>query len=369
MGNPTDEEDMARRTNLSLAALRSALAEGDEPDATLDMGRAQRMGGFFWLFGGVVAAALLPFSPPTEIGWPGWVLAAAGIGACVTVARRRLDARRIPDMDEIFWAGWVGLVMIVLIEWLAGGRAAPYHHLYVLPALYGAAIHNLRRSLIFVAAVVAAMFAPLFYGPASGEIAVDVVAQALMLVALAMTSRVLFTITRVQRGRLQRAREEADVRARRDPLTGLGNRLAFQEAVEREVARARRTGSQLCVVLGDLDDFKRINDSFGHIRGDECLTAAAGTIARAARGGEECFRWGGDEFALLLPDTSRAEADKARERMCSVVRRECLAPDGRPLELVCGTTALVEGQGVNELVAEVDGALITLKTGERPASD
>jgi len=55
--------------------------------------------------------------------------------------------------------------------------------------------------------------------------------------------------------------------------------------------------------------------------------------------------------------------------MCSVVRRECLAPDGRPLELVCGTTALVEGQGVNELVAEVDGALITLKTGERPASD
>ncbi len=351
-----------RRTTLSLAALRTALAERDDPDATLDMARAQRMGGFFWLFGGLVAAALLPFSPPTEIGWPGWVLAAAGIGASFAVARRRFDKRRIPDMDEIFWAGWVGLIMIVLLEWLAGGRLAPYHHLYVLPALYAAAIHSTRRSLIFIAAVVVAIFSPLFYGPSSGDLVVETAAQALMLVALAMTSRVLFTTARVQRGRLRRAREEADARARRDPLTGLGNRLAFQEAVDREVARARRTGSQLSVVLGDLNDFKRINDSFGHLSGDECLTSAAATMARAARGGEECFRWGGDEFALLLPETSRGEAEKARERMCGVVRRECLAPDGQPLELMCGTTALVEGQGVNELIAEVDQALLTLKT-------
>ena len=358
---------MTARTTLSPAALQSALAEGDEPDATLDIARAQRIGGFFWLFGGLVAAALLPFSPPTEIGWPGWVLAAAGIGACFLVARRRFDERQIPNIDEIYWAGWVGLAMIVVIEWLAGGHSAPYHHLYALPALYAAAIHDIRRSLIFVAAVVAAVFVPFIYGPTSHDLAVDVAAQGLMLIALAMTSRVLFTTVRVQRGRLQRAREEAEARARRDPLTGLGNRLAFQEAVEREVARARRTGSQLVVVLGDLTDFKRINDSFGHVRGDECLSAAAGTIAEAAREGEECFRWGGDEFAVLLPGTSREGAEKALERVRGKVSQECVAPDGRPLELVCGTTTLVEGQGVDDLVAEVDRALRTLQAAERPA--
>lgn len=357
---------MARRSNFSLSALRSALAEGDDPDATLDMARAQRMGGVFWLFGGLVAAALLPFSPPTEIGGAGWLLALAGILSCFAVARRRFT-QKIPNMEEIFWAGWVGLIMIVMIEWLAGGRAAPYHHLYVLPALYGAAIHDAHRSLIFVGVVVAALFAPLLYGPTSHELVVDIVAQALMLAALATISRVLFTSARVQRGRLRRAREEADARARRDPLTSLGNRLAFQEAVEREVARARRTGSDLSVVLGDLNDFKRINDSFGHIRGDECLTAAATAIARTVRGGEEAFRWGGDEFALLLPDTTTDEAERARDRMCSEVGRECKAPDGRPLVLVGGTTSLRDGQGVNELVAEVDQALITLKSGERPA--
>ena len=325
------------------------------------------MGGVFWLFGGLVAAALLPFSPPTEIGWPGWVLAAVGIGACFAVARRRFSAR-IPDMDEIFWAGWVGLAMIASIEWLAGGREAPYHHLSILPALYAAAIHDLRRSLIFVAAVVAAGFAPLLYGSASGDLAVDAAAQALMLVALAMTSRVLTITARVQRGRLRRAREDAEALARRDALTGLGNRLAFQEAVEREIARAHRTGAQLSVVLGDLNDFKRINDSFGHLSGDRCLTAAAETLAGAARGGEECFRWGGDEFAVLLPGTSRDEAETARQRMCGVVRRDCAAPDGRPLEMACGTTVLVEGQGADELVAAVDEALMALKAGKGPVA-
>lgn len=353
---------MARPSNLSLAALRSAMAEGNDPDATLDMRRAQRMGGIFWLFGGLMAAALLPFSPPTEIGWPGWVVAAGGIGASLVVARRRFDTRQIPNMDEIFWSGWVGLAMIALIEWLAGGRSAPYHHLYILPALYGAAIHDLRRSMVFVAAVVVALFLPLLYAPSSRELVVDVAAQALMLTALSLTSRALFTTVRVQRGRLRRAREDAEALARRDPLTGLGNRLAFQEALDREVARAHRTSSQLSVVLGDLNDFKRINDSFGHLRGDECLTAAAAAIEKAARGGEECFRWGGDEYAVLLPDTTREEAEHARRRLCGVVSRDCVAPDGRPLELVCGTTALLEGQSVEDLVAKVDVALMTLKT-------
>ena len=116
-------------------------------------------------------------------------------------------------------------------------------------------------------------------------------------------------------------------------------------------------------MLGDLEDFKRINDTFGHVRGDECLRAVAETIAQAARRGEECFRWGGDEFAVLLPGASPEEARQALERICGRVRRECTAPDGLPIELVCATTSMAEGQEVNSLVANVDRALIDLKTG------
>lgn len=358
---------MAGRSTLSFAALRSALAAEGDPDATLDMGRAQHMGGVFWLFGAAAAAALLPFSPPVEqIGWAGWIVAAVGIAGCLVIARRRFDKSRIPDMDEIFWSGWVGLAMIVTLEWLAGGHGEPYHHLYVLPALYVAAIHDLRRVGFFVAALIAALLSPLLYQPVSGSLVLDMLAQALILLALAATSRLLFLAIRVQRGQLHRARQEAELRARRDPLTGLGNRLAFHEAVEREIGRAHRTGEPLSVVLGDLRKFKRINDRFGHVAGDECLTDAAETLRRTARTGEECFRWGGDEFAVLLPGAASDEAERAKERVRAKVGSECSAPDGSPLELLCATTALVHGQGVKEMVAEVDQSLITLKVGAGP---
>lgn len=355
---------MVERATLHPSKIRDLLGEGDDPDATLDMRRAQRMGGLFWLFGALSVVALLPFAPPDEIGWPGWVIVALAIAGAAVVARRRFDDTRIPDLDEIYWSGWLALAFLVLLEWLAGGRASPYHHLFLLPTLYAAAIHGTRRSMAFLAGVGIAVCLPLLYdAPFSRESAVDVGAQLLMLVALALTSRALFKTVRTQRGHLLRAREEAERRARRDPLTDLGNRLAFQESVAREVARAQRSSTGLSVVLGDLEDFKRINDTFGHVRGDECLRAVASAIAAAARRGEECFRWGGDEFAVLLPGASPDEARQALERVCDRVRRECTAPDGQPIELVCATTSMSDGQGVNSLVAHVDRALIDLKMG------
>lgn len=347
--------------------IRDLLAEGDDPDATLDVGRAQQIGGVFWLFGALSVLVLLPFAPAERIGWPGWALVALGLAGAVLLAWRRFDDRSIPDLDEIYWSGWLALAFLVLLEWLAGGRSAPYHHLYVLPTLYAAAIHGTRRSLAFLLGLGIALCLPLLYDdPFSRETAVDIGAQLLMLVALALTSRALFKIVRTQRGHLLRARGEAEERARRDPLTDLGNRLAFQEAVAREIARAKRSGAGLSVVLGDLEDFKRINDTFGHVRGDECLRAVAQAIAGAARRGEECFRWGGDEFAVLLPGASPAEARHTLDRVCGRVLRECFAPDGLPIKLVCATTSMAEGQEVSSLVADVDRALIDLKGPGHP---
>jgi len=94
-----------------------------------------------------------------------------------------------------------------------------------------------------------------------------------------------------------------------DPLTGLGNRRYFTRAIETEIQRAARTGSALTVVVGDVDQFKKCNDTFGHSVGDEVLRGIADTLGRLCRrGGDLAARLGGDEFALLFPGVDQAAA-------------------------------------------------------------
>jgi diguanylate cyclase (GGDEF)-like protein len=100
-----------------------------------------------------------------------------------------------------------------------------------------------------------------------------------------------------------------------DPLTRLLNRRAFVERLDGEVARATRHGHSLALALGDLDDFKELNDRFGHVAGDEALHDFARTLQSSLRKGDEAFRIGGDEFALLLPDASESDARAALQRI------------------------------------------------------
>lgn len=93
-----------------------------------------------------------------------------------------------------------------------------------------------------------------------------------------------------------------------DPLTGLYNRRLFGESFEKELNRARRYGHQLSLVILDLHHFKEVNDKYGHPKGDEVLVAAASTLKRSLRTSDSAFRIGGDEFALLLPQTDAAQA-------------------------------------------------------------
>ncbi len=129
---------------------------------------------------------------------------------------------------------------------------------------------------------------------------------------------------------------EAESReSRRDSLTGLPNRRAFEERLPVELARAARSGPvSLCLL--DLDGFKGVNDRLGHPAGDEVLRAVA-RILDESRVADDCFRIGGDEFAVLMPDTDRDEAQIAMAR---------LAEEVRALELGGGTVGLSYGIAV-----------------------
>jgi len=118
-----------------------------------------------------------------------------------------------------------------------------------------------------------------------------------------------------------------------DPLTGLYNRRLFAESFEKELNRARRYGLPLGIVILDLHRFKEVNDKYGHPRGDEVLRAAATTLQKALRTSDSAFRIGGDEFALLLPQTDAAQA-LALGRRIETVFAETL----RPLQLTFPVT-------------------------------
>jgi diguanylate cyclase (GGDEF)-like protein len=127
--------------------------------------------------------------------------------------------------------------------------------------------------------------------------------------------------------------KKLQVSAVTDPLTGLYNRRLFSESFEKEMNRARRYGLPLGIVMLDLHRFKEVNDRYGHPRGDEILRAAATTLQKSLRTSDFAFRIGGDEFALLLPQTDAAQA-LALSRRIEAVFEETL----RPLQLAFPVT-------------------------------
>lgn len=119
--------------------------------------------------------------------------------------------------------------------------------------------------------------------------------------------------------------KKLELNAVTDPLTGLYNRRLFSESLDKELNRARRYGQPLGLVILDLHDFKEVNDKYGHPRGDEVLLATASTLKKALRTSDSAFRIGGDEFALLLPQTDSARA-LALSRRVEAVFAEAIQP-------------------------------------------
>ena len=105
-----------------------------------------------------------------------------------------------------------------------------------------------------------------------------------------------------------------------DGLTGVANKRYFLETLDREISRARRRGRSICLALIDIDHFKRINDSYGHLAGDDILRGVCERIAPVIREDEMLARYGGEEFAILLPEAAIENARKLCERILDVIR-------------------------------------------------
>lgn len=151
--------------------------------------------------------------------------------------------------------------------------------------------------------------------------------------------------------------------ALRDPLTGAGNRIAMEQTLQREIEMSRRHLQPLSVLMLDIDHFKRINDSHGHSAGDDVLKAVAASIKGQLRNVDMVFRYGGEEFLILLSNTGREASAMVGERLRYAAQAAEYYADGQLIELTVslGCSTLLPGESADSLLRRADSALYVAK--------
>jgi diguanylate cyclase len=164
---------------------------------------------------------------------------------------------------------------------------------------------------------------------------------------------------------LQDAMREANV----DCLTGLANRKAYETTARRLAGAAMNDGDDLSLLLVDIDHFKRVNDTWGHPTGDDVLRHVSGVIRNEVRGGDFASRYGGEEFAVLLPHTGKASAASVAENIRQAIAKAPVAlPVVPPIGYITvsiGGASYEIGEPLSEWISRADSALYSAKRGGR----
>ncbi len=245
----------------------------------------------------------------------------------------------------------LGTGLLLWTVYSGEGVALACAPLLVLPATYAMFFLRKLAALAIAALASGGYLAAALAGPASGS---HVVVASVGIGAAAG----LVGLQRANANRLIWRLSDAAVT---DALTGLMNRRGFQELIETELERARRSGQPLSLLIGDLDHFKALNDRFGHGAGDRALEQLALILDTAKRRIDTAARIGGEEFAVVLPDSDQHAAYILAERMRREVRETFMY---EPYELTISigvATFPLHGSSVEVLVAQADEALYAAK--------
>jgi diguanylate cyclase (GGDEF)-like protein len=302
---------------LSHLAQPPALAEYDDEHA-----RMGRISGGLWTLGGLVGivGAFLPGSDHAGLGWILGLSALVllyGLGSLTGVIPWQRASMRALALGMVFTVPVVGLAL-----YLSGGSISYIEPLLVCSLLYAAFFFPARWAWPLSIELVLVAGTPLLYDPDAIDYAFAPRYLALATGFLAVTA----VMVRLK-GRLVAAEAHQRDIANRDPLTGVGNRRAFDAALRR--ALAERSGAQsgrrgadrepLALLLLDLDDFKGINDDYGHQAGDAVLCEVARRTLAIMRSTDTLARIGGDEFAVIAPGSHGEGAQRMAEAIRSAV--------------------------------------------------
>lgn len=222
------------------------------------------------------------------------------------------------------------------------------------------------------AAALGAFLAIMFGSPRPPDNALDIALVGtiafLFILGMGYSAQRLRRDSFLARMRLQEANRQLERLATLDYLTGCANRRHFYAMAEAELARCRRYGRPMGLIILDADHFKAINDRFGHAAGDAVLRALAGTLRAGLRDLDVLGRIGGEEFALLLPETPRHESLSIAERLRRHLAESRIDYEGRELAVTAsfGVTAREPGDGnVDAIIRRADRALYEAKAAGR----
>jgi len=327
----------------------------------MDSGATHKARNGALLFGAASLVTLLGLLLPhqAEVDTPGLAAVAAGTAALAGVLLVARD--RLPDgaYRGVIALGTLLVSVAVYSNGERRGGPAGYDELYYLWVVFYAAYYLRRASLALQVALIAAAYAVTLWLMDLGPIATS---RWLTVIGLVTGGSI---VVRLLTEHVERLLRELDAAARTDRLTALANRRALEEDYRREAARAARTGEPLALVLIDLNRFKEINDLYGHAAGDAALAGVALNMRRVLRGTDVAARIGGDEFALLLPNTDRASATAVAERLAELAARR--HDDAVPVGLSFGVAVSEEGvESLDALTRLADRALYADKRGQTP---
>jgi diguanylate cyclase (GGDEF)-like protein len=324
-------------------------------DPSSDPGTVATILAYLFALGGVLlfGTLLLPAHEGRDVG----ELVAVGVAAIVVAAGLFVGHKEIP-LRVLRLLPALGTVLIGLVVYFGGAEAAAAYGSFMSWVLVAAGMFFDLRLILQHGAFVVVVYAVALIG-------VDAPDETIGL-RLAMTVGTVLAFALVMGGIGRRVRavlSRLETAAHTDPLTGLLNRRALDQAFERELGRAERTAQPVGVVILDIDGFKRFNDERGHLHGDRALQRLGRVLGEKTRAEDCVARIGGEEFAIIAPDCDTAGALALAERLRRGVEVE-FGEDG--LTASCGVASHPEGGATPpDLIAAADMALYRAKASGR----
>jgi diguanylate cyclase (GGDEF)-like protein len=358
--NPSGVEQRVAAAGGAIAARLSLPTRVDEDGVADD--RATMARTFTYLFG--VGATLLfvtmplPHSPDRDTAG----LVAVGLVAYVLAAGFLIAYERVPRW--LFEISPLGGTILVSLAVYFGGSDAPgaYAMYYLWVAL--AACYFLRPPI----AVIHLALASAAYGAVLLILGGDVGVPGLKWAMATGTLAVVGGLMIVLRAQFRELVRQLGAAARTDSLTGLANRRDLEDRFGAELERSTRTGRPLSIVVLDLDWFKEFNDRFGHTAGDRALVRLAAALRRATRTSDVVARLGGEDFAVLAPETDEPEGLMLADRLRAEVRA-AFARETEKMTISCGVATFpVHGITAGDLLHAADRALYEAKEAGRDRS-
>jgi diguanylate cyclase (GGDEF)-like protein len=329
----------------------AAHSEPPAPRATEPV--AAKIGTYLFLAGAAITAAGIVLPHPSEVDTGGYLaITAFSVLIAGVIWSRRGDTSGVTPSVIVVASIAVVSASLYFNGERHGGVAILNELYYVWPALYVGYFFK-PRAIVFTLALIGAAYGVILHSIHVGADA-GVTRWVITVSVTAGAAGALHVIRRYVNSLVRALREVA----RTDPLTGVLNRRGFDERLDIELRRARRRSEPLALIIGDIDDFKRLNDEFGHAAGDEALRRVADALRAGSREMDVIGRIGGEEFAMLMPATGLAGAYEAAERM----RRLVESSDSERLTISFGAVELAgEHDDPAALIARADAALYDAK--------